>query len=108
MRWRYFVNFFPTFSHFKSLMVPSALCLLVCLCVVANAQTQTSAVDEEETMALVAQSKGLRASIEKGLPQRAIASLKEEDIQRFAEFKNLIDDDSDKNFFNEVDHVIGK
>jgi|GEM_PF-4091090 len=63
---------------------------------------------EEETKATLERSRTTRSEVQKGLPQREIAAINAEDEKRFAEFKKLVEEDSDTPVFNEIDQILAE
>lgn len=64
------------------------------------------AYDEQEIIESIEKSKKLRETIEKNLPSRDIASIKQNEKDQILEYNSLMNENDDKNWFNEIDQVI--
>lgn len=79
---------------------------VIFLCLFFEAQkVWPSEADLAKAEQSIAQSRALRAQIEKG-PKRELASFNRGEEKWAAEFEKLEKDDSDKDWFSEVDKVI--
>ena len=60
----------------------------------------------DDALATLEKSKQTRAQIARTLPQRELASLKEEEMALAQEFRDLMQSDDDNAYFDEIDKLI--
>ena len=64
--------------------------------------------NDEHTMEVIKKSKETRSNLEKTLPTRDLASLKTQEKNLNDEYQQLMNQNEDNNWFNEVDKVIAE
>ncbi len=70
---------------------------------------QVSASDSrsmDQALETLQKSKNTRTQIENTLPKRELASLKQEEVALAQEFHNLMENDDDKEYFDQIDKLI--
>lgn len=68
--------------------------------------TAESQSREDEIRSTIERSRATRAEVSKDLPQREIAAIQEEDVNRYKEFQKMVDDEDDNHAFTEIDKVL--